>query len=374
MQQTSFWEDEVFLKNIDITIIGSGIVGLTCALKLRELNPKSKIVILERGFLPSGASTKNAGFTCFGSPTELLDDLNNMTIEEVYNLVKMRVNGLKKLRKLIGDPNMNYQEYGSYELFNDKYIYESAVESLPMLNNLLYPIFNAHVFKKHNHHSQFGFNKNTLMIKNKFEGQINTGLMMQKLINLCKKSNIEILNGFNVDSYEQINDKWIVSNSQSHIQTNKLLICNNAFANKLLHDIDLKPARAQVLITNPINNLKIKGCFHLDRGYYYFRNVGNRVLIGGGRNLDFNTEETHNIATTELIQQKLESILKNTILPNHDFTIDKKWAGIMGIGTSKTPIVKQLNNNLFCGIRMGGMGVALGTEIGEKLALTSLND
>jgi glycine/D-amino acid oxidase-like deaminating enzyme len=48
----------------------------------------------------------------------------------------------------------------------------------------------------------------------------------------------------------------------------------------------LKPARAQVLITKPIDSLKIKGTFHMDRGYYYFRNIDNRVLIGGGRNLD----------------------------------------------------------------------------------------
>ena len=50
MSGISYWEEESFLKNIDYAIIGSGIVGLTCALKLRELNPKAKIVILERGF------------------------------------------------------------------------------------------------------------------------------------------------------------------------------------------------------------------------------------------------------------------------------------------------------------------------------------
>ena len=77
MSGTSYWEEESFLKNIDYTVIGSGIVGLTCALELRRLNPNSKIIILERGFLPTGASTKNAGFTCFGSPSELLDDLSN---------------------------------------------------------------------------------------------------------------------------------------------------------------------------------------------------------------------------------------------------------------------------------------------------------
>ena len=70
----SFWELESYFKNIDIIIIGSGIVGLFAALHLKKTTPKLKIIVLERGVLPSGASTKNAGFACFGSASEILDD------------------------------------------------------------------------------------------------------------------------------------------------------------------------------------------------------------------------------------------------------------------------------------------------------------
>jgi hypothetical protein len=48
----------------------------------------------------------------------------------------------------------------------------------------------------------------------------------------------------------------------------------------------------------------------LDRGYYYFRNVGNQILLGGGRNLDFDAETTIELAQTEIIQNKLEQLLK----------------------------------------------------------------
>ena len=207
-----------------------------------------------------------------------------------------------------------------------------------------------------------------MIIRNKFEGQIDTGLMMRKLLRLCSDSKIEIFNGFDVDIFEKQKHQWIVRGKNKQVLTNKLLICNNAFASKLLSNIDLKPARAQVLITKPIENLRIKGCFHMDKGYYYFRNVGNRVLFGGGRNLDFNAEETFNMNPTELIQNKLESILQTTILPNQSFEIDRRWTGIMGVGANKCPILKRLDDNLYCAIRMGGMGVALGTEIGQALA------
>ena len=127
-------------------------------------------------------------------------------------------------------------------------------------------------------------------------------------------------------------------------------------------------ARAQVLITSPIKDLHIKGTFHLDEGYYYFRNIDNRILLGGGRNLDFKTEETTQFGQTNRIQNKLESLLKTIILPNNEFEITHRWSGIMGVGNQKKPIVKQLSEHTYCGIRLGGMGVAIGSLVGKELA------
>ena len=148
-----------------------------------------------------------------------------------------------------------------------------------------------------------------------------------------------------------------------------LFIATNGFTNTLVAE-NVKPARAQVLITKPIKNLHIKGTFHLYKGYYYFRNIGDRILFGGGRNLDFKTEETTNFGQTEIVQNKLETILKETILPEIDFDIDHRWSGIMGIGNQKKPIVKKLSENVSCGVRLGGLGVSIGSLIGKELAET----
>ena len=368
MSGTSYWEEESFLKNIDYTVIGSGIVGLTCALELRRLNPNSKIIILERGFLPTGASTKNAGFTCFGSPSELLDDLSNSDEEKVFNLVENRVKGLSKLRNLVGDRNMNYQEYGSYELFNDVSLYEDCISRLDYLNKQLQNTFKAKTFEKFSNPEHFGLDTNSLLIKNNFEGQIDTGKMMRELLRLSRVANIEILNGFDVQSFQAEKHHWEVYNNQTIVKTSKLILCNNAFASKFFPEFDLKPARAQVLITKPIEGLQLKGCFHMDQGYYYFRNVGTRVLFGGGRNIDFKGEETFEMVTSEKIQKELRYLLKTKILPNQEFEIEKTWAGIMGVGTTKSTHIKELKEGLFCAVRMGGMGIALGANVGEEVA------
>ena len=122
------------------------------------------------------------------------------------------------------------------------------------------------------------------------------------------------------------------------------------------------------MVTKPITNLQVKGTFHLDAGYYYFRNIDNQILFGGGRNLDFKTEETTKMGLTNLVQQKLETLLETTILPNYSFEVDRRWSGIMGVGTQKKPMIKAVSTNVFCGVRLGGMGVAIGSSIGKQLA------
>ena len=74
------------------------------------------------------------------------------------------------------------------------------------------------------------------------------------------------------------------------------------------------------------------------------------------------------MGTTELIQERLESILRETILPNQVVKIDHRWSGIMGVGDQKKALVKQVSNNVYCGVRLGGMGVAIGSSIGKELS------
>ena len=60
--------------------------------------------------------------------------------------------------------------------------------------------------------------------------------------------------------------------------------------------------------------------------------------------------------------------MSDIILPNQEFEIEHRWSGIMGVGTQKKAIVKQTSQNIFCGIRLGGMGVAIGSLVGKELA------
>lgn len=364
----SYWEHKTWLQNIDFTIIGSGLIGLSAAIELRQKFPNAKIIVLEKGMLPQGASTKNAGFACFGSLSEILADFKNHTSEEVFNLVEKRRNGLQLLKENLGVKNIGFQQHGGYELFlnskNESYL--NCLDNLDRINQFLKPIFKESAYKIIN--NPFGFQKTQeKAIFCPEEGQINTGGMMITLLKKVALANIYILNAVTVESFTENESGVTVKTNKLEFNTNKLLIATNGFASQLGIKETIA-ARAQVLITKPIKNLSIKGTFHLDEGYYYFRNIDNRILFGGGRNLDFKTEETTSFGRTEIVQQALEKLLQEVILPNTPFEIEHRWSGIMGVGSQKKPIVKQLSNHVFCGVRLGGLGIAIGSLVGKELA------
>lgn len=364
----SWWEIDGWFNNADYTIVGSGIVGLHAALRLRERFPQAKILVLERGPLPQGASTKNAGFACFGSLSEVIDDLNYHTEEEVAELIQKRWQGLQMLRRRLGDAAIDFRPHGGYEIFmqDDVQGYENCLRRLPFVNEVLRPLFKADVFTREV--DRFGF-KGTqeYLVFNPFEGQIDTGKMMQALLKETHANNILILNSQTVTGFHEKADGVEVALGDFSFHTKKLLFATNAFAEQLTNGA-VKPARAQVLITSEIPNLDIRGTFHIDRGYYYFRNIGNRILFGGARNLDFESETTTEFGTSDIIQNRLEQLLRETILPDNEYTIAHRWSGIMGMGSSKRPIVEQLSNHVYCGVRLGGMGIAIGSIIGQELA------
>ena len=370
--QLSYWEKKAILEDIDFVVVGAGLVGVSTALSLRESNPSAKIVVVERGYLSTGASTKNAGFACFGSATELIDDLSKMPATTVWDTVELRFKGLKRLLERFGNEQIGYRQSGSWDLIreNDQLTEQTTREQIHFLNAEIGKITGEYdCFSEDKTISEkFGFAGLSTSFHNCLEGEIRTNQLLLQFNRLLAENNIITLYGIEVKELEFHEKSALISTNFGDLSSKKVAVTVNGFANKLLGDERIKPARAQVLVTSPIENLKLKGTFHYDAGYYYFRNIENRILLGGGRNLDFDGETTVDFGNTQQITNALDALLKNTIIPGKHFEIDYQWSGIMGIGNEKKPIIELIHPNVAIGVRMGGMGVAIGTTVGEEVA------
>ena len=91
-------------------------------------------------------------------------------------------------------------------------------------------------------------------------------------------------------------------------------------------------------------------------------------MFGGGRNLDLSTEATHEFGINEKIKTQLLNDLQSFILPDQEVVVDTEWSGIMAFGKNKMPIIEKRGDQIALGVRLGGMGVAIGSRVGNAVA------
>jgi glycine/D-amino acid oxidase-like deaminating enzyme len=374
--EISYWEKTQMLQ-CDFAVIGSGITGLSTAIELKEKYPESSVWILEKGGLPSGASTRNAGFACFGSLTELKYDLDQYGSDEMLGLVERRYKGLEILKNRLGEKKIKYEDFGGFELITEKE--EKALIHLEEMNQYLSGIFGKEVFKERKDLVKtFGFDQEKVktLVWNQLEGQINTGAMMRALLDLAGKMGVHIWTGATVSGIESSEKQVEIAvrlqerNEEIKILARNSVVCGNAFCGQFIPELknEIIPGRGLVLLTAPIPHLPFRGAFHYDEGFYYFRDLDGRLLIGGGRNLDVAGETTFEAGSNPRIRESLLKLVNEVILPGQKPIIEMEWSGIMGFGSERKPILRKISPNLVVVARLGGMGVALGSLLGKEAA------
>jgi glycine/D-amino acid oxidase-like deaminating enzyme len=298
-----------------------------------------------------------------------------MGTDKMLQLVEMRFKGLERIQKYFDDDVIDFELCGGYELYDSagKVSSEQLQQNIDYINSLFKNITGKKkTYKLIDETIQtFGFGNTRHLVKNNLEGYLHSGKLLLALLCKVQGMGVQVFSQTEIKSFANTGDKIeLKTNQQIDLTTSQLLICTNAFAKDLLPGEDVVPARGQVLLTSPIENLPWKGTFHSDEGFYYFRNLGKKVLLGGARNKAFDDERTTNMNTSEFIQSELEKYLDEVVLPNFkgQYSIESRWAGIMAMGNEKMPIVKEVQPNIFCCIRMSGMGVALAPIVSQQVA------
>lgn len=367
----SYWEQKNFF-NYDLIVIGSGFTGLSTAIHFKKKHPKASVLVLEKGVFPTGASTKNAGFACFGSLTEILDDFWSMNQDEVIALVERRFKGLQQIRKTFGDSSLRYKHRHGFELLEEENV--KAAEQIGDVNKILKKVFGKEVFSLVKKPEKLGFSDRVkLVVENQFEGELDPGAYLGALWDMAAEEGIRVLTGVSVVEVRKDEGIVIAENSSKNrvfeFMANKVAICTNAFAKKLWPESELEPGRGLILMSKPMDfKFPWKGSFHMDKGFVYFREIDGRLLLGGARNKDFEKEKSLEFETNPKIKAHLERLAREVIFPNRNFEWEMEWTGIMAFGPKKSPLIQSIGQKTAVAVRLGGMGVALGWQVGKELS------
>jgi gamma-glutamylputrescine oxidase len=387
----SFWERTTFLAPADLAIIGSGITGLSIAYYVKKANPSARIVVLEKGMLPSGASTRNAGFACFGSVSELLDDLDLAPEEVVAARVARRISGLQRLRRELGDDAIGYEDCGGWEIFTDARQAARCVDAIPRLNHL---IAQASGQRDAFHASS----KNGWpAIACPSEGALHSGMLIQTLHRRVLELGVSVLGGADVASIHRDGDRMrILLKDGIDLQADLAVVASNGFAASLL-DVPIVPARGQILVSRPMTGLPWHGIFHYDAGYVYFRHLRGdagvlaapgatskpapaatsepaatdaplRLLLGGARHQDIAGERTSEEGSNSIIKEWLLDFADHVLKVPLRTELEMEWSGVMGFTPDKDPICREHQPGIWVVAGLSGIGVSIGMQTAFEAA------
>jgi glycine/D-amino acid oxidase-like deaminating enzyme len=353
----SYWEESGLNPHTHLLVVGAGLVGLSAAYHYKLKHPHAVVRVVEQTLLPENASTRNAGFACFGSITEIQDDLQHETEAAVRNRIAARWEGLQFLRATLGDAAIQYEACGGYELFTDPAAFERAVADVPRINAWLKDITGEPFTYT------LGERRGYKTIHNKLEGALHSGRMLHALLHKAQAAGVQLLAGHTVTKAET----GAVHLATGHtLQAQNILLATNAHTAALLPQSGIEPGRGYVLLTNELKQQPWHGTWHYDRGYVYFRHVGHRVLLGGGRNLDYDGERTTTHAVNPRIKAWLVQFATEVLKLEPGWRIDREWTGIMGFTDTRQPVLQPVQPGVYVAAGLGGMGVALGMLFGKQ--------
>jgi|AntRauTorckE5430_2_1112549.scaffolds.fasta_scaffold00278_5 glycine/D-amino acid oxidase-like deaminating enzyme len=380
----SYWEQTTFLRSPDVVVIGAGLTGLQAALELKKLDPAQDILVIERASIPRGASTRNAGFACFGGPTELLADIDAYGLASTIETVRQRFAGVRALEQNFAHRGIDWHQHGGYEVVDDPATAAMVRARLPALNAALAAVTEvAETWSEVAKPDKATFPEGWLFY-NRFEAQLHPGKLVSLLLDDCHKAGVRFLFGCDVDKVgAAAGDALGPSKCAVTVEgagwgtltANKALITVNAFARQFLpadFPETIHPVRNQILLSRPLPKLSLRACYHYHEGYVYFRNVGDdRLLIGGARHLAGATSETDVFGPNGTPEAYLVDKLNEWLPQPTPWTLDDfpvRWSGIIAQGDGKSPVLRFAGDKVLVAGRLAGMGVALSAELARRAA------
>jgi gamma-glutamylputrescine oxidase len=350
----------------DVLIVGAGFCGSWLAYFLVRRHPKLKIAIVERDFLNLGASVRNAGFLSCGNVSEWLADAQDFSWEETVRTLQARIEGIQIVkREFANEPSLF--NCGSADLDP---LTEEKRDLLEKLNAAvasfgIAPFFDTRTIAYGGSQRSVAFNH--------FDSEVDPCRLLLSLHRELDRAGVQFIWGANVLKLSKGEALVGIGGENETLYYGYAFACTNAFAKSLNGKSSVEPARGQILVTSACKTSTPRCLGFLRSGYDYFRFIGERVLVGGGR-LQFKEQEnTQVLEVTAGLKEYLRQ-LATDVIGHSDFTVDYHWSGIMGMRQGKHASITDLRTPLLIDSQteelagFGGWGVTLTPYVASERA------
>ena len=155
------------------------------------------------------------------------------------------------------------------------------------------------------------------------------------------------------------------------LEAETVLVATDGYPSGLLGELEglIIPTRGQMIATEPLRERLFPLPHYGRHGYdYWHQNDEGRLIVGGFRDADMDSEFTAEEATTERIQGALDGFAE-TLLGRKP-TVTHRWSGVFGLVPDLMPVVgaHPCRDGLWVAGGYSGHGNVLGLMCGELVA------
>ncbi|MDQ3065911.1 MAG: FAD-binding oxidoreductase [Actinomycetota bacterium] len=334
----------------DVEIVGGGVTGISCALTLAGAG--KRVRLHEARTIASGASGRNGGFALRGGAMaydSARDWLGREIAADYWRLTEAYVD---RMSELGGDA---CRRTGSLRLAGDDECDELRNEYEALREDGFDAEWRAELPEA---------------LRGRFPGALfhpaDAVLQPARLVRRLAATAVEA--GVEIREHDRVDDV-------DALEADTVVVATDGYPSGLLGPLEglIIPTRGQMIATEPLAERLFPMPHYGRHGYDYWHQDGEgRLIVGGFRDADMDSEFTATEATTDRIQGALDSFAE--ALLGRKPVVTHRWSGIFGLVPDLMPVVGRVPGRagLWTAGGYSGHGNVLGLMCGDLVAKSIL--
>jgi gamma-glutamylputrescine oxidase len=350
----------------DVVVIGAGVTGCACALRLAQGG--GSVLVVEADRVASGASGRNGGFASAGTGLGLRDAAAQIGMPAALGLHRATEAALDEMLALAaarGEAD-SVRRTGSLWLATSGEAdhmaaavttlagagvdCRAAPELIPAPMRARYP--RATVFPG--------------------DCELQPARWVRALAGATAAAGARLCERSPVTAVERLGDGWSVATPGGAATAQAVVVACDGLLPRLVPELHgvVYPVRGQMLATEPLADPVVTLPTHSDHGFVYARpTLDGRLAIGGCRSADLEAEYTDETGPTPAVQAALDRFVTER-MGLTGARITHRWAGTMGFSADLLPVVGEVPERPGLHVAGGysGVGNVQGFVCGGMLA------
>ena len=361
----AIWQD-----NADIIIVGCGFTGLSAALTLARAG--KQVVILEKGLIGEGASTRNGGITSGNIRLSATQLKKRFGAERAQQFFDEAVAARADLARFISDENIecDFQPVGRVVGLTGQF----SVDGIKRDNAAFqarYDIDPVFIEK----HDMAEYTDSSLYdggILRPDIGGIHPAKLLHEMKRLALEAGVRLFSETTVLEIGQAQSDFLVLTSRGEVRAQHVISATNAYTDRAQPWLRrrLVPVISEMIATEKIGRNRVQSLMpkltmfgeSKQLGYYYRPSPdGERILLGGRRAHD---DRDH-------ARRHLQSALATIFPALDDVNVEAHWQGFVAFPFDQLPKL-VVRDGIIYPTGFCGSGTVWARWLGQKAALMIL--